>query len=780
MDAARESGREGPEALLRRGAELWNSFVEHAPLIVLVADRKARIQYANRNLTSLSDEALIGRPLRDFVDPEDHEVVRRTVERCLATGEPGRYETRAGGSVEEATWYETHVGPIRNGSEVIGALLVLADISERKRAEAARRESEGKLGAMLAAVPDYMSMIDREFTMRWANDAVLAAFGDDVVGRKCFDVFHGRTEPCDSATCSALDVFENDGTHTHETEVTDKQGRVRAFQATFSVALRDESGRPSAVMEVARDVTEERAALEQLRDRENFLRSVLDSTQDAIIAIGEDGLITTFNPAAERLFGRESEEMIGRTLDALMPEEFRARHAVDLKSYFATGAPHHAIGRVVELPGRRPDGTVVPMEISLSPGTHQGRKYVIGVARDVSGRKEEEEERRTLEEKMQRAQKLESLGVLAGGIAHDFNNLLLAILGNADLALLDLPSVSPVRRSVEEIRTASLRAADLAQQMLAYSGKGAFTRERFDLSALVNQMTQMLEVSPAKTARVQRHLAVGLPPIEGDPAQLRQLVMNLSLNASEALPEGKGKISISTGVTDVDRDTLAGTFLGDDLEPGRYVSLEILDEGCGMDADTQARVFDPFFTTKFAGRGLGMAAVLGIIRGHGGTISMVSEPGAGTTVRVLFPAAEGTIAGEERPAPRAVAWIGTKTVLVVDDEAPVRKIGERMLSRLGVTVLTAENGLQAVEIFREHADAIDCVLLDLTMPYMSGAEAFRELRRIRSEVRVILSSGYDEQEVTRQFSEEDRIGFIQKPYELKDLERKLGEAWRDG
>ena len=391
-------------------------------------------------------------------------------------------------------------------------------------------------------------------------------------------------------------------------------------------------------------------------------------------------------------------------------------------------------------------------------------------------RRQIQEDRKKLEEQVQHVQKLKSLGVLAGGIAHDFNNILMAILGNTGLALAALSPVSPARTNLIEIEKASRRAADLCKQMLAYSGKGRFVVEAIDLSELVQEMAHMLEVSISKKAVVRYDFADNLPAIDADATQMRQVVMNLITNASEAIGEKNGVISICTGAMHCDRAYLSESYLDDDLGEGVYSYVEVSDTGCGMDGETRSRLFDPFFTTKFTGRGLGLSAVLGIIRGHKGAIKVYSEAGEGATFKALFPAVDRTpVRAAGKAEDGAVVQQNSGTILLVDDDESVRTVGKGMLERVGFDVLTAAHGREAVAVFRDHTERVDCIVLDLTMPQMDGEEAFRELRRIRKDVPIIMSSGYNEEEVTRRFLGKGIAGFIQKPYRSEELVAMIRE-----
>ena len=396
--------------------------------------------------------------------------------------------------------------------------------------------------------------------------------------------------------------------------------------------------------------------------------------------------------------------------------------------------------------------------------------------REIAERKRAEDERRAMETQVRQAQKLESLGVLAGGIAHDFNNLLEGILGNAGLALEDLPPAAPARRRVERIVKAAQRAADMTRQLLAYSGKGRFFVEPIDLTQLVHEMAQLLKVSLSKKASLKLNLCRSLPAIEADAAQIRQVVMNLITNASEALGEQAGQIALRTGAVQCDPASLADCLMGEGLPKGPYVYVEVADTGCGMDNETLAKIFDPFFTTKFTGRGLGLAAVLGIVRGHCGALKVQSQPGQGTTFRVLFPASTKPASSEPKAPQSCEALRGAGAVLVADDEEVVSSLARDVLERAGFKVFTAADGRQTIEIFRRHAGDIVAVLLDLTMPHLSGSEALDEIRRIRSDVPVILSSGYGEEEAVKRLGAKGLAGFIQKPYLPPELLAKMKQA----
>ncbi len=534
-----------------------------------------------------------------------------------------------------------------------------------------------------------------------------------------------------------------------------------AFWCAFTgVRLLLPNGDPGVIWSVI-DITERKRTEEALR----LARFAMDKAADAIYWVREDATIVDVNEAACRSLGYTCDELVGlrvTDVDARTPPD--AWPAI-------WGARKGGTSLTLESVHRRKDGTEFPVEVSINHLWFGDLELNCSFVRDLRERKRVEDERLHLEQQLLHAQKLESLGVLAGGIAHDFNNILTSIIGNTDLALLHLEPDSPVKDKLERIEQGAVRAADLARQMLAYSGKGQLAIDILDLNRLVEDTLHMLEVSISKKAVLHLDLHQPLPWVEGDATQLRQVLMNLVINASEAIGDQSGVIALSTGCMVCSRPYLKDVWLDENLQEGTYVFLEVADTGCGMGKETLSRIFDPFFTTKFAGRGLGMAAVLGIVRGHKGAIKIHSEPGKGTTFKILLPA--GPLLAElAAQAPPAEAWRGSGTILLVDDEETVRTVGAELLEEMGFQVLTAEDGGQALEVYRQHPD-IRLVLLDLTMPRMDGEQAFRELRQMDPQVQVILASGFSEYEVNQKFTGKGLVAFVQKPYRLAGLREAL-------
>ena len=519
---------------------------------------------------------------------------------------------------------------------------------------------------------------------------------------------------------------------------------------------------------VVLDITERKNA-------EETFRLAVEASPTAMVMVDQDSRIIMVNERTRALFGYSVGELMGRPVDLLIPDRARSVHAGHFTAYLSNPSPRR-LGERGDLTGKRKDGSEFPVEIGLNPGEGIEGPFVLACIVDISLRKKAEQERRLWEAKLQEAQRLESLSVLAGGIAHDFNNLLVGVLGYSELALQDLPAMSPVSRYVERIAESARRAAELCGQMLAFSGKGNFVVAPRDVSEIVQVLGHLLEVSISKSVVLRYELAGNLPAVDVDLGQIHQVVMNLITNGAEAIGERSGVVTIVTGMMDVDEEYASTMRIGEELVEGPYVYLEVSDTGCGMDEETILKMFDAFFTTKFTGRGLGLAAVLGIVRGHKGAIRVNSELGKGTRVKVLLPSSQLSV--ERLEATRGGApegWRSTATVLIIDDEEAVRGVLRQMCENVGCTVLTAKDGGEGVDVFRQHAEQVALILLDMTMPHMAGPETFRMIRSMEPDAQVILMSGHDEVEATSLFVGKGLAGFLQKPISMRALYEKMQE-----
>jgi signal transduction histidine kinase/CheY-like chemotaxis protein len=527
-----------------------------------------------------------------------------------------------------------------------------------------------------------------------------------------------------------------------------------------------------------RDETQLRETSEGAARQAASIEAILGSIRDGLFVVDEEGRL---------LYANERFWQMWR-LPRVVPLSTDETHLIaELATRLENGRALLAANRTRENLGEEQG-----LDLALKSGQifsvtvatlmrRQSRAGRVWTFRDVTERRRAALDRMRIEERIRESQKLESLGVLAGGIAHDFNNILVGILGNVDLVTAKLDPGSPPNRHLASIKSSADRAAELIQQLLAYAGRGRVVIATLDLAALVEETKDLVRSAISKKA----HLRIELTRrcfVEGDPVQLRQIIMNLITNASDALGDEAGTITLRTGVKSLPPGALEDAVPLEGTREGEFAFLEITDTGCGMDGKTLARIFEPFYSTKFTGRGLGLSAALGIMRSHHGFIKVRSAPGEGTTFLLLLPLAEAVAEVSPRAAPgaRAEAPFGPATVLVVDDEEVVRDVARSALEMGGYRVLVAKDGHEAVSLFRENADGIEAIILDLTMPRMDGAEALFAIRQIAREVPVILSSGYSEEDTMARSAGIPGVSFIQKPYTPARLVARVSDALRAG
>ncbi len=737
-----------------------------------------------------------------YPDPGGQQWVLKRFERILQSDDMRAEEwpiTRKDGTVRTLAISSATLPGEDNSIHVLG---LVHDLTDRKQAEELLRRSEERLRSIFRAAPVGIGL-ERNRFLAQINEKVCEMTGyteRELIGQSK-RILYVSDEEFDRVGHEKLVQIRETGAATIETRYQRKDGRVIDVLMS-SVPLDPDDPAGDITFSVV-DITERKRASEALRAAvegtagvtgDAFFQTLVRTLAEALNVhhafVGE--LIgnppTDLLPLAAWMDGEFVDDFFCRVETSPCVQVIRDKLcfcSTGLRDLFPNDKKLAAIGAdsffgvCLFDANNRPSGILAVMDDRvMQRATLTESLLTIFSTRAAAelDRKRAEENRIKLEAQIQHVQKLESLGVLAGGIAHDFNNLLMVILGNADLARRTLAPASPGQVFLQDIETASRRAADLCCQMLAYSGKGRFVVQTLDLNQLVEEMTRMLEVSISKKAVLKYNYAANLPAIEADATQVRQVLMNLITNASEAIGDQSGIISITTGVMKCERDYLSDTFLDEGLLDGLYVFIEIADTGCGMTPEVRKRLFDPFFSTKFTGRGLGMAAVLGIVRGHKGTVKIYTEVDKGTTVKVLFPASKTPLPKPEDSRDSDTEWQGQGTIMVVDDEESVLVVTANILELMGFQTLSAKDGQEALKVYREHKREIVCVLLDLTMPHMDGEETFRELRRIDRDVRVIMSSGYNEQEVTQRFVGKGLAGFIQKPYQYEKLLTKLREV----
>ena len=620
-------------------------------------------------------------------------------------------------------------------------LFMASDVTERRHTENERRKGEDRHRAIIQTAMDGFWLLDTAGRFVEVNDAYCRMSGynmQELLGMGVTDV-----EAKENAEETALRIhkIKEHGFDRFESLHRRRDGSV--FEVEVNVQYRPVDAGQFVVF--LQDITERKRA-------ENELNLFFDLVPDMVCIATTDGYFKKINKAWEGVLGFSRDELLKLPLLDLIHPDDQAATWAEVQKHLAGKHTVNIINRC-----RCKDGSYRWFEWVSVPAIDQ--TLLFSAARDVTARKNAEEEKLLLEQQFQQAQKMESLGVLAGGIAHDFNNILAIIMGNCSLAKMDTENTASY---IPEIEKATDRAAALCRQMLTYAGKAQLTRSQVNLWILVDEMITMLKATLPQNVIINPDLQADFPYIHGDASQIRQIVMNLVLNASEAIGEAQGEIHVSLVNTRL-KVGQEKDYHGKEIPNGNYVCLEVADTGCGMDEETKWRIFEPFYTTKFTGRGLGMSAVLGIIAAHQGALQLFSQVGQGTTFKVYLPC--GHADAESHIETDAVApWHGSGTVLLVEDEEMVRSIANALLVMLGFTVIEASNGKEALERYRENASGITLVVTDMGMPIMDGYTLFRELKQLNPRLPIIVSSGFGDTEVTTRIAKEDISGLISKPY----------------
>lgn len=784
--------RREAERRLEDERRLLQTVIDAIPDPLFFKDREGRhllYNKANAQLFGLSELQYLGRTVFELPISadlaanyhEDDQQVLQSGEPIVNREEP--YETF--GQVKG--WFLTSKFPIRDSTGLITGLVgICRDITARRMMEKDLHDERNFLQTLIDAIPDLIFFKDREGRHMHINAADRRMFGvgDDFLGK----TVHEWPIPTDLADAYAEDdrsVFQTGNPIYNKEEQFLRPDGQRGWLLTSKLPLRDEKGDIIGLVGIARDITELKRDREELEGaRQRLIDHVVNSPL-AVIEWLPDFRVARWVGRAQEIFGWSAAEVEGRHFfdwPFVHPED--SEKVAEVTAQLIDGGYDRNVSRNRNLNSA---GEVVHCVWQNSVLRDAAGRIVsvLSLVQDVTEQVRAEEavqraakERADIESKLQEAQKLESLGVLAGGIAHDFNNLLTSVIGNASMARSEVAANSAVGVCLQQIELAATRAAELCQQMLAYSGRGRFVVQRVDLNRLIAETSSLINSSISKAANLVFQLAPDLPMVMADEVQMRQILMNLVINASESLGLDTGAIRVSTGVMSVTRGWLTRAHLAPDLGEGDYVFLDVADTGCGMVPEVRAKIFDPFFTTKFTGRGLGLAAVLGIVRGHDGAVRVESEAGRGTTIRVIFPKAVlGEVTLPEPAPPKAAEpWRGSGKILAVDDEEVVRMVTGRMLKALGFTVEFAVDGVDCVQKFSASPDEYRLVLLDLTMPEQDGESTFREIQKIKPNACVVLMSGFNEQEVVSHFGGSGLAGFLQKPFTLDQVEAKLREV----
>ncbi|MHC4562602.1 MAG: hybrid sensor histidine kinase/response regulator [Planctomycetota bacterium] len=726
----------------------------------------------------LSDaaEALTGYPASDFIanrvrsfasiiHPEDAQSVQDSVAAAVARREPFSLEYRIVHADGDVRWVlERGQGVFGEGADPICLDGVIVDVTERKRAAEELRESEALLNESQAIAHVGSWQLDLVSDHLVWSDETYRIFGRSPQEFEAtYEAFLEAVHPDDRAAVDEAysgSVRNGKGRYEIEHRVVQKDtGQIRHVREQCR-HLRDASGKIVRSVGMVRDITERRLAERELAASTEMLSLHVARTPVGVIGWNLAFEVAEWNPAAERMFGYTREEALGRHCAFIVPEE--AREQVDdvWRGLLTRSGGERSDNENITKDGRR-----ISCQWYNTPLV-DAQGQVIGVASFVM----DVTDHVKLEAQLRHAQKMDAIGQLAGGVAHDFNNLLAAIMGNAELLEMTLPSESSEVGYAKEIVTASSRAAELTKQLLAFSRKGLMRTANVDMHSIITEVVALLDRSIDKRIKIVQRLEASPAVVSGDLTQLHSAILNLAVNARDAMPEG-GELTLSTRSALLDESYCAEH--GEGILPGHYVEIAVTDTGVGMEDDVQSHVFEPFFTTKEqgAGTGLGLASVYGCVKNHEGTIRVYSEPGRGSTFKVLLPLSPeaSTDAAVDRQAPIR----GHGHILVVDDEETVRRFTHRALTHLGYRVSCCSDGDEAVEFFRETHGEIDLVILDLIMPKLSGDEVFNLLKAIDPDVRVLIASGFTRNGTADALIDNGALGFLNKPYRIDELSRKV-------
>jgi two-component system, cell cycle sensor histidine kinase and response regulator CckA len=633
-----------------------------------------------------------------------------------------------------------------------------------------------KLSAVVNHADAGFLVFDRNLRVAWANDYAAGQKSPspaNPIGKLCQEVLCRRDARCED--CPAAVPFATRAV-AHLEMCQPKDGATRTLYTTAMPVL-SPTGDVDQVMVMVQDISD----LTVLRRSEGMLKesearkdAVVRTALDAVVGMSHDGLVTEFNPAAEAMFGYRRDEVMGKPLtDIIIPERLRDAHAQGLKRAGGHG-DSQVIGKRVEMPALRRDGTEFPAELAITRVAVEGAPAYTGYIRDLTERKNAEERLRQSEEHLRQAHKMEAIGTLAGGVAHDFNNILTAILGYTALLKRGVGGDPDLTHAVDVIEKASQRGAGLTRQLLGFARKGKNQTIAVDLEATIGEVLELLNRTIDKSIRIVHIPSPVRSFVTGDPGQLEQVILNLAVNARDAMPGG-GELTFAVEPKTLDADA-SRRYPG--TSPGPHVRLSIADTGCGIPEEAMSRIFEPFFTTKEQGKGTGMglAMVYGIVQNHGGGVHVESMVGQGTRVEIVLPRGEETPAAAHTLADSGVR--GSGRILVVDDEEAVRDVTADLLRELGYHVSTAFDGLDAVEFYARHAEEIDLIIVDLVMPRMGGRECYRALKELNPDVRAVLCTGYGFNIAAQELLDEGMLDFISKPFEAGRLSSVVSRTLR--
>jgi PAS domain S-box-containing protein len=755
--------RKSAEKALRQSEKSFRNLVENLNEGIYSLDRDGVLTYVNpaiERIFGYPEKEIIGRSFNEFVHEEDLEGQKGRFKRLLtepAASDEYRVITKQG----DIRWIRSSTHPVFNQGRLEFLEGVLFDITESKQAEEEILDAKQRYQSLFNSKTTFVFVMDDRGNLVDANDFALELFEysrDELSDLNYLQLIHEdqRPDPIERV----LKEINEKGAQSESLEVKlkSKTGKTIYLETGVTTVL----GK-NEIIGVARDITAQKKAEAALYESERKYRSVIENIQDVFYRSDDQGRLLMGSHSGAEMFGFDSiGEMIGIPLDNFWPDPKERQMLLDRIRKDGSVRDFEAVLQ-------KKDGSTFNASFTTQfyYDDHGQLRGTEGFIRDITDKKRAERERQMLEDQLLQAQKMEAIGTLAGGIAHDFNNSLQSILGYTQILLMDAQEDEPALDKLKKIKAVVLRASELAQQILAFSRKIESKLRPVDLNQEVKQVEKILIRTIPKMINIELNLDQRLNIVNADAAQIEQVMMNLGVNAMDAMPDG-GQLTIETENVFLDEE-YCRTHL--EAVPGEYVMLSISDDGIGMDKETLEHLFEPFYTTKDAGRGtgLGLAMVYGIVKNHGGHIMCYSEPGEGTIFRIYFPVVEEVHENRIKKQKKVKIKGGTETILVVDDEDSIREAVDATLSKFGYKVLSAANGKEALEIYQQEKDSISLVVLDLIMPGMGGKKCLKEILKIDPSQRVIIASGYSVSDAVNDVLEIGAKGYLQKPYDLAPM-----------
>ncbi len=764
--------RKQAEQDLIESEKRFRETVELLPSIICEYDLDSRITYVNtyglKTFGYTQTDIEQGLYATQLVPPDELDKFKARFGSVRKGKRTDLIEYRLNAKDGSTLYAIANTAPIFKEGKVVGARSSITPITERKKVEEALRESEKRYRLLADNVTDVIWTRDINLGLTYISPSVTDQLGYSVEEAKALrleetwtpDSFNRLkkmlTEQLEPVSLDKKDLSKS---RVIEVEAKCKDGSTKWVEAKMNF-LKDHQGQPIGVIGVTRDISERKRTEAALKESEEKHRTVLEANPDPVIVYDIEGKVIYFNPAFSRVFGWRLEERLGKNMNVFVPEDAWPETSKMIQKVLA-GERFSG----VETRRYTKDGNVIPVSISGAIYKDQDGTPIGSVInlRDIS-------EQKKLEAQLHQAQKMEAIGTLAGGITHDFNNLLMGIQGRTSLLLMGIDSSHPQYEHLKGIEDYVISAADLTKQLLGFARKGKYEVKTIDLNDLIKRENKMFGRTK-KEINIREKFDKALWPVDADQRQIEQVLLNIHVNAWQAMPGG-GELYIQTENVVIDEHYSKPHY----VNPGKYVKITITDTGVGMDEETQKRIFDPFFTTKEMGRGtgLGLASSYGIIKNHGGFIDVYSVKGEGATFKIYLPASDKKVV-KVKP-PKEVMLRGTETILLVDDEEIITIVGKEMLSTLGYNVFTAKSGKEGIQTYAEHQKQIDLVILDMILPEMGGGDIFDTLKKINPKIKVILSSGYSINGEAAEIMERGCDGFIQKPFKMEELSRKLREV----